>query len=68
MVKRVWALSNDPEAAQRKMEEGYPLGRIVEPDEVASVALFLAADDSSAVSGTTLVVDCGLMARGLLPD
>ncbi|MGW2651422.1 SDR family NAD(P)-dependent oxidoreductase [Streptomyces sp. NPDC001393] len=67
MVKRVWAMADDPGAAQRAMEEGYPLGRIAEPAEIAKAAVFLATDDSSAVTGTALVVDCGLSARGILP-
>jgi len=40
----------------------YPLGRIVEPAEIARVVLFLASDAASAVSGVALPVDCGLSA------
>jgi NAD(P)-dependent dehydrogenase (short-subunit alcohol dehydrogenase family) len=36
-----------------------PLGRIAEPAEVARVALFLAADDSSFLTGQTVFVDGG---------
>jgi NAD(P)-dependent dehydrogenase (short-subunit alcohol dehydrogenase family) len=35
------------------------LKRLVEPSEVAAAAVFLASDESSAITGHTLVVSCG---------
>ena len=37
-----------------------PMGRIGQPEEIARVALFLASDDSSFVTGIELCVDGGL--------
>jgi NAD(P)-dependent dehydrogenase (short-subunit alcohol dehydrogenase family) len=40
----------------------HPLGRLGSPEEVARCALFLASDDASFVTGTSLAVDGGYLA------
>jgi 3-oxoacyl-[acyl-carrier protein] reductase len=40
-----------------------PQGRLGEPEEVASVVLFLASNESSHVTGQTIVIDGGVTAR-----
>jgi NAD(P)-dependent dehydrogenase (short-subunit alcohol dehydrogenase family) len=40
-----------------------PQGRLGEPEEVAQVVLFLASDESSHITGQTVVVDGGVTAR-----
>jgi meso-butanediol dehydrogenase / (S,S)-butanediol dehydrogenase / diacetyl reductase len=38
----------------------HALGRLIQPEEIANVALFLASDESSAITGAAIVVDGGL--------
>jgi NAD(P)-dependent dehydrogenase (short-subunit alcohol dehydrogenase family) len=51
------------EALRKEFETGIPLGRIAHPREIAYVALFLASDESSYMTGSELVVDGGFMAQ-----
>jgi NAD(P)-dependent dehydrogenase (short-subunit alcohol dehydrogenase family) len=50
------------DAIRKEFETGIPLGRIAQPREIASVALFLASDESSYVTGAEVVADGGFTA------
>ena len=52
----------DPESARAEISAEYPMNRVADPREVARTVVFLASDDSSFVTGQTLVVDGGLLA------
>jgi NAD(P)-dependent dehydrogenase (short-subunit alcohol dehydrogenase family) len=41
----------------------HPIGRLIQPAEVASVIAFLASNDASAVTGAAYPVDGGLLAK-----
>src|SRR5688572_28909054 len=48
--------------AERKILSRTPLGRMGDPTEIASVAVFLASDDSSYLTGQTIYPDGGRLA------
>lgn len=53
------AVLDDPQAKKNAISE-IPWGRFGKPEEVASVAVFLASDESAYVTGSTYYVDGGL--------
>jgi glucose 1-dehydrogenase len=55
------SVANDKEAKRRILSRT-PLGRIGLPEEVASVAAFLASDDASYITGEIIYVDGGRLA------
>ncbi len=50
----------DPEQTEQSVQR-IPMGRPGEPQEIANVALLLASDDASYVTGSSFFVDGGLM-------
>ena len=50
----------DP-AAMKKLDAAIPLGRMAQPEEIASVVAFLAGSGASYVTATTIFADGGIM-------
>jgi 3-oxoacyl-[acyl-carrier protein] reductase len=50
-----------PEDVKEKMKQAIPLARFGIPSDVAALCLFLASDDSSYITGQTIVVDGGMV-------
>ncbi|PZS03134.1 MAG: short-chain dehydrogenase [Pseudonocardiales bacterium] len=58
-----FAQQPDPEAAREAVTDRYPLRRLASPIDVANVAVFLASEEASYLSGIDIAVDGGLLAR-----
>ena len=63
----VLAAVPDPDEMVAKWAAAHPLGRIGEPEEVASAAVFLASDEAAFITGHALVVDGGYSSIKQLP-
>ena len=50
----------DPAAARAGAASLHPLGRLGEPDDIASAFVYLASDDARWVTGAAIAVDGGL--------
>ena len=57
----IQALLADPEKAAR-LTKLHPLGRLGEPEDIASAVLFLASEEASWITGQALAVDGGFSA------
>ena len=63
MLERVIDFQGDPQEVRARRKKNYPMGRFGTAQEVAQTALFLASDDSSFVTGATIVVDGGFTSK-----
>jgi NAD(P)-dependent dehydrogenase (short-subunit alcohol dehydrogenase family) len=58
-------VKKDPKVL-KTLERWYPLGRIVEPDDIANAVAFLASDLAKSITGVALPVDSGLTAGNIV--
>jgi NAD(P)-dependent dehydrogenase (short-subunit alcohol dehydrogenase family) len=60
IMGRAKALGITFEEALKRARGNYSLGRVTEEYELANTAVFLASEESSAITGQTIVASCGL--------
>jgi len=63
MLEWAASLDPDPESVYDACRKMHPLGRIAKPSEIAEVALFLAHESSSFVTGSVWTADGGLLTQ-----
>jgi len=63
LLQEFFDFQPDPAAARKEVTDRYPLRRFAAPRDVANVAVFLASDEASYLTGIDVVVDGGLLAR-----
>ena len=59
LEERLRALGDDYEGARIHFISRQPVGRLGQPEEIASLALYLASDESAFVTGQTITIDGG---------
>jgi NAD(P)-dependent dehydrogenase (short-subunit alcohol dehydrogenase family) len=63
MLRDAINLDPNPAALNREVDAMHPLGRRARPEEIAAVIAFLLSDKASFMTGETVRVDGGLLAR-----
>jgi len=64
LIQQFLRESEDPDATRRRLFDNIPMHRLAKPREIGEAVLFLASDYATYITGTSLVVDGGLLAQG----
>lgn len=63
LLRRQFEDSDGPQGTMADLAALHPMGRIGKPEEIARATVFLSCDDSSFMTGASLVVDGGYIAH-----
>ncbi|TNF85907.1 MAG: SDR family oxidoreductase [Gammaproteobacteria bacterium] len=66
MADAAFAVARDPEAAKQDALARHPAGRFGEPDDIASLAVWLASDEAAFATGQCYTLDGGMTAASPL--
>jgi NAD(P)-dependent dehydrogenase (short-subunit alcohol dehydrogenase family) len=62
LTAAVLAKASDPDIVRRERTAAHPIGRLGQPEDIAGLAVYLASDESSWMTGAILPVDGGYLA------
>jgi NAD(P)-dependent dehydrogenase (short-subunit alcohol dehydrogenase family) len=65
LERRARDLGGSVEAAEQEAVKSIPIGRMVQPEDIADLILFLVSDRASAITGQVIAVDGGA-GRGIV--
>ena len=60
MTRGIMAREKDPAATMARREAQHPVGRLGRTEDISSMAVYLASDASSWMTGQDVVIDGGL--------
>ncbi len=63
LASSVKNLDTPRDEIMKQWDQSQPIGRVGQPEEIASVVLFAASPENSFMTGTTLVADGGMTAE-----
>jgi len=62
LTAKILGQAVDPAAVRRDRTAAHPIGRLGQPEDIAGLAVYLASDESSWVTGAIMPVDGGYLA------
>jgi NAD(P)-dependent dehydrogenase (short-subunit alcohol dehydrogenase family) len=63
MVDEIASGTRNPQAVHQRLTNDIPLGRLGQPEEVASLCVYLLSDEAAFITGADFPIDGGLTAR-----